>query len=105
MKGEARPDIFGTIHAVEHAYQLKGPPQTETRDAVRRHPRNIVPGKTDRAGIRTQHAGDEIERRRLARSVRTQQPDDLAGPNRHIQRIDGDKAAERPDQTFDLEDG
>src|SRR6201991_3277339 len=87
MEGEAGPDIFGTIHPIQHADELESPPQTETRNAVRGHPRNILARKTDRSGIRTEHAGDEIEHRRLSRSVRTQQPDDLAGLHRQIQRV------------------
>jgi hypothetical protein len=104
-KGEASADIFGAIHAVKHAHELKGPAEAETRNAVRRHSRNVLACETDRSGIRTQHAGDEIKRRGLARSVRPQQPDDLAGLNRQIQRVDGDKAAKRPDQASDLENG
>ena len=57
-------------------------------------PAMSLPGKPDAAGIRTQHAGDQIERRGLAGAVGTEQADDLAALHREVDVIDRDQPAE-----------
>ena len=57
-------------------------------------PAMACPAKPDAAGIRTQHARNQIERRGLAGAVGTEQADDLAGLHREVDGIDRDQPAE-----------
>ena len=78
MEGKAGLDVLGAAHAVEDTDQLKRARKPETRDAIGRHALDGLPGKPDAAGVRTQHARNQIERRGLAGTVGTEQADNLA---------------------------
>src|SRR5439155_22887508 len=65
-----------------------------------RHVGDILAVEPDRALRRRQHAGDEIEQRRLAGAVGADQTDDLAAADRDRDVAVGDEAAEPlPDAT------
>ena len=68
-----------------------GPPLDRPRSMV-------VSPKRDRSARRRGEAGDDVEDRRLARAVRTDEPDDLAGFDREAHAVDRDDTAELHDE-------
>ena len=66
LECEPRLDVLAAVHAVEHADELEGARQSEPRDLVGGEARDVPAHEADGAGIGTQHAGHQVERRRLA---------------------------------------
>ena len=60
--------------------------------------------QADLAAVRLQRAGNQVERRRLARAVRTDQADDLALVDAHGEIADRGEAAEGLGQAVDLDE-
>ena len=103
---EGQPGLH-VLHAIErgqHAHELECPGEAQPGDLVGRQPVDGLSRQPDGAGIRLQGAGEEIERRRLARTVRSDQADDLGFADRHRQSVHGHEAAEPAGQAFDLEE-
>ena len=105
LEREPRPDVLAAVHAVEHADELERPRQSEARDLVRSKTRNVPAHQADGAGIGTQHARHQVERRRLARAVGPEQAHDLALSDVKAEIVDGDQAAEGAPQACDLKNG
>ncbi|GAA1398776.1 hypothetical protein GCM10009613_53410 [Pseudonocardia kongjuensis] len=53
----------------------------------------IEPEQPDGAGVRRAEPLDQLQRRRLARAVGAQQPEDLAGVHDQVDAVDRDRAA------------
>ena len=103
LERQPRLDVLAAIHAVEHADELEGPRQAKPRDPVRGKAGDVPAHQADGAGIGTQHARHQIERRRLAGPVGAEQAHDLALPDRKAEVVDRDQPAERAPQAADFE--
>jgi hypothetical protein len=62
---------------------------------------NVVAAKPDGSGSGTQRTGNEIERRTLARSIRSDEPDDFAFPDFKGDAVDREKPPEAPGKIGD----
>ena len=84
---------------------LVGAGQAAVRPAMRPQPRDFLAEKPDRAGVGRQVAGDQVEKRRLAGAVRSDDQPPLA--RHHLQRhvVRRRQAAERLSQSADLQRG
>ena len=81
--------------------QLDGLPRPHDAGAGPPLHRPAVDGgvaETDRSARRRREAGDDVEDRRLARAVRADEPDDLAGFDREAHAVDRDDTAELHDE-------
>src|SRR5262249_55024601 len=77
VKGGER-DVLEQRQFAERARNLEGAPYPLMADRVRRKPRDLLAVEADRTGAGAKRAGDQIEGRALARSVRTDQAEDFA---------------------------
>jgi len=91
---QARDDVFQAGGRRQHAHKLEGARNAGLRDAVRRQHRDGPAFERDAAAVGRGSAGDKIERRRLAGTVGSDQPENFAAREREAQVIDGDEAAE-----------
>ena len=74
------------------------------RDLVRGVSVDALLEQPDLAGIRREHAGDEIEGGGLSGTVGSEERMDRGGPDREIDAVDGMDAAEMLDQALAVED-
>ena len=77
----------------EHAPMLEGTGQPERGDTIRRHAGNVAAGKHNAAGVRGIVAGNEVEQRRLAGTVRADDRHQFTGIERQIELLHRDNAA------------
>src|ERR1700743_86457 len=79
-------DILSKRQSFEEAHRLEATQHAGFRNGARRAPRQIPPGKSDRAGMRPLEPGKDIDQRRLARAVGADQSENFAGleDDRHI---------------------
>jgi hypothetical protein len=93
-----RPDQ----HVVEHAHRpeeldvLEGARDPLADDAVRGRAEEVVAGELELALVRLVEPRDHVERGRLPRAVRADQPDDLALADVERDLVEGDDAPEAP---------
>src|SRR5690242_8723682 len=87
-------DVLKHAHAAEETDVLKRACDAGCGNSVRAQTRDVASIETDGAGIRSIDAGDEIEKRGLAGTVRADDGDD--GLARHAERnvVHGDQATE-----------
>src|SRR5690606_20513629 len=96
-------------HVVEHGRHveefdvLEGARDAEAGNAVRRHLRDVLALEADTAGCRLIDAAYEVEDRRLAGAVRTDDREDLALVDAEADAVDGLDAAEMHGQVFDFQ--
>ena len=81
-------------HERERLHDLERACNAEPGNAIRRQAIDALVAIPDLAGARPMHAGDEIDQRRLAGAVGTDQADDLTRPQFERDVVDGDQAAE-----------
>jgi hypothetical protein len=67
---------------------LKRSRQARAPAALRRPARDLAALELDRAARREVEAGDQVDERRLAGAVRTDQPDDLFPPELEIDAVE-----------------
>ena len=79
---------------------LKRSGDAEPRAPMRRQLGNVMTVEPDPAAGRRLQPGDDVELRRLARAVRTDQPVDLARGDRQAHVVDGVKVVEGLAQIF-----
>src|SRR4051794_15704162 len=89
----------------EHRRNLEAADQPETRDHGRLHPGDVAALEPDRAPRRRQEGGQQVEARRLAGPVRTDQGVDGARLDAQIDAVNGNEAAEFSRQALCLQDG
>src|SRR5439155_4977052 len=82
---------------------LKGAGDAAPANLMRGEPGDLAALEADRAGARRQGAGDQVEDRRLARAVRSNEAEDLAWLDRERHAIDREKPAEPLRKTGDFE--
>src|SRR5690606_4838690 len=87
----------------EGGRDLEGSPDAEPPDASRRHADRLAAEDADGAGIGNELAHQHVEAGGLARAVRTDQRDDLAGRHLEIDIVDRNHAAEGLAQSTHLE--
>jgi len=97
--------VFDDGHVFKEAQILKRARQAERGALVRRESAKRFSVKTRVAARGRVNAGNEIEQRRLARAVRSDERDDFVRFHRERNIIDGENAAECFGEMFDLEKG
>ena len=95
--------MLGDGETEEQAPVLGDVRDAELRARARLHPLQILPLEADHAVHRADEAGDGAERRRLARAVRPEQGDDLAGRDVEVDVADHRGAVVPGGQAFELE--
>ena len=100
-----RTDIVENRKRRKQPDVLKRPCNAARRDAIRPSVRDGFAVNIYVAARRLIHAGDEIERRRLARAVRADQTDQLVRLNLQIQFRNGSQSAEADGRLVELEQG
>jgi hypothetical protein len=88
------PDVLARGERREQMGELEGARHALLDDAMDGEAGDALAGEDDVAIGRRQHAGDEIKERRLAGAVRSDHRTHLARLDRHVDRVDGDEAAE-----------
>src|SRR6185437_15826910 len=83
---------------------LKAAHDAEPRAPVRGHPRDVPPLEGDAAAVHRQRAGYTIDQRRLARAVRADEPEPLAGLHRDAHLVERQESPEALGETVDLEE-
>ena len=73
-----RPYVVEDRQLAERPRDLEGAGDAEMADLGRHQARDLAALEADRAGIRLERAGDQVEDRALARAVRPDQAEDLA---------------------------
>src|SRR5262249_20819745 len=103
-KQRAGRDVFEHRHLGKGLHDLERARDAALGRLVRLLAGHVAAAKAHPAGAWAQHAGHEIDERRLAGAVGADQADDLAG--RELQRhvVDGADAAEGPRNPFHFED-
>jgi hypothetical protein len=74
-------------------------------DTVRRRAQQALAVEGDLSGVRPVEPRDQVEERRLAGAVRSDQPGDLAGVDRERDVVDRHHPAETAADVFDREEG
>ncbi len=91
-------DVFQHCHGRQQAHMLEGAAYAQLDDLARRQAADLlqaaVAEETYRARSQGQHAGHQVEHRRLAGAVRSYQPDDLSGADLELHVVDGQQSAE-----------
>ena len=87
-------DVVDHRHRLETLHHLEGARDAARAALRRRQLGDVLAGEQDRALRRRQHAGDDVEQRRLAGAVRADQTDDFAAPDRNRDVAVRDEAAE-----------
>ena len=90
----ADDDVVDDRHGLEALDDLEGAADAALAALGRRQRGDVLAVEDDRALGRRQHAGDQVEQRRLAGAVRADQADDFAAPDRDRDVAVGDQAAE-----------
>src|SRR2546426_9157372 len=90
-------------HGTERAHDLMGDRETLADAQLGREPSDIYAGDHHPPGVRTKHAGNDPQQRRLARAVRPDQADELAACDREAHSCNGLDAAEADGDRVDLE--
>jgi len=96
-------------HVLEHGHVrrqlqvLERPRDAEAHDPVRRLAQQVFAVVADCAAVRLVQPRDDVERRRLARAVRPDQPCDLALFDAQRELVEREDAAEAPADVVDLE--
>ena len=83
---------------------LVGPSDARVGHSVRRELGELLQTDRDRAACRAQPSGQEVDERRLARSIGADEPDQLAGRDRQSQAVEGAHATEVPRQLDAFDD-
>src|SRR5260221_3345713 len=96
-------DIVEQRQLAERARYLEGARYAAAADDMRGLPRDLGPGKDDRAAARLERAGDQVEDRALARAVGADETEDLALPHLERHLVDRQEAAEALRQGLDRE--
>ncbi len=73
----ARGDVFQHRHLRERLHDLEGAGEPEPRDLVGPHPGDIAAVEDYASGGRRMYGGDQIDQRRFAGAIRSDQPEDL----------------------------
>ena len=100
LRGEAH--VLARAERGEDMAPLEGARDAFARHAMDRKAGDILAREDHLARVRLQHAGDQVEQRRLAGAVRADDGANLAGLELHVDRVDGDERAEAPCQPLAL---
>ncbi len=104
VREEGGLHVLEDREATEHARDLKGPPDPAAAHLVGRKPADLVARKIDDPGIVLDVTGDQVEQRRLAGAVWTDDRPHVGTRDRQVDAVDGLHAAEVFLQRPDLED-
>jgi hypothetical protein len=96
-------DVLEDGQAAKRPRDLKGAADAAVDDPVRRQPCDLGAIEQDRAAARRKRAGEHVEDRAFARSVRPDQAKDLALIDAERYVVDGGEAAEPFHQPADLQ--
>ena len=93
MQHRADDDIVLDRQCRKRSHQLKGASYPTAADLIRPAPIDTLTGEGDRTLVGREHAGDDVEQRRLARTVRTDDREDRALRNPKACIVDGKQTA------------
>src|SRR5208282_4786098 len=96
-------DVLDHRLPIERTRMLEHHADAEPGDPVRRPARDLPPVDPDRSGVRPLDAEDRFHHRRLARSVRPDEAENLTGADREADVPDRRQAAEPLLKPFDRE--
>src|SRR5260221_11636054 len=96
-----QPHIVEERQLAERPWDLEGAGKPAAADPVRRPAADLLAVEHDRAGARLERAGDHVEGGALARSVRADQPQDLARPHLEGHLADRQESAEALGEAVD----
>ena len=104
MFGRAEHDVVEDLQLAEHTRDLERSHEAEVLDPVRSPPRHFASSEGDAPGVGLDESAHDVEERRLASPVRTDERGH--GPSLHAHRcaIDGLQAAEPPADAIERED-
>src|SRR5260221_3918028 len=88
----------------EHPHDLERPRDAKLRDLVRGKRRDRLPAEKYLAAVRTERPRNQVERRRLARAIWPDQPEDFAARHGEAHFVDGDQPTERLADAAEFED-
>jgi len=98
-------EVVDHSESVEDVVDLGHVPEPALGQLVCRHVRHVLPGEEDLAFDDAQHADDRLQQGALARSVRTDDGDDLAETDPHRSVVDDGCASVAGGDVLDLEVG
>src|SRR5436190_4905004 len=94
MREVRHEQVLEDAHVAEQARDLEGAHEPAQRDLVRREAEEALALERDLAGARALDPGDEVDERRLAGAVRSDDATDLAGLDREAHVVRRDEPAE-----------
>src|SRR5438876_9058604 len=96
------PEVLPDRQLAEQADVLEGACDALRHALVRRHIGNVHGAKQDAAGGQRKQAANQIDDRAVARSVRTDQAENLAGGDRKVDAVDRAYPADMLCQSVEL---
>ena len=100
---QADEHVLHARHPAVDARLLERPQQAQTRDLRHAQPGDVAPLESDRSAVDRMLTDDGVEERRLARTVRPDQPVDLPFGDGEVDVVVRDHSAERLADVLDLE--
>src|SRR5213592_1000302 len=97
-------EVLQCRHAPTELHVLERPGDAKADDLVRPSAGDVAVLETDGPALGLVEPADAVEDRGLPRSVRSDEPDDLAGVHRKVDAVDGDQASEVDREPRDLEE-
>ena len=101
-KQRAGHDVGDRRHVRRHPHKLKRAVDAPAHALMVRKARHVIALQADGASVGTYGAGDQVEQRCLARAVRTDKAENLAGRDGEREILDGHQSAEGLGQPLHL---
>src|SRR5205814_6867945 len=97
-------EVLQRRHAATELDVLERARDAEADDLVRLNAGDVAAPETDDPALGLVEPADAVEDRGLPRSIRSDEPDDLAGVHRKVDAVDGDQSSEADREPRDLEE-
>ena len=91
-----KQNVVEHAHAVKERQILEGARHAKGGDPVRCETRDVVPVEKDLSALRRIEAGNRVDQRGFPTAIRTDQTEDLAAADAHIDAVECNDAAEMP---------
>jgi hypothetical protein len=89
-------NVVENAHALEEGEILECAGHARSGDPVRRHPGDIIAKELQSACIRRVEAGNDVDHRSLARTIRAYKPEDFAVPHLDVDAFERLQPSKRP---------
>src|SRR6266699_1253121 len=100
---QRHPQIIDEAEGVERLWQLKAARQPEPGALIRDQPVELLPVEEDAAGLVVERAAEAVDERTLARAVRPDEGEPLAGGDAEFDVVERNKPAEPLAEAADSE--